>query len=124
MPTPPTMDLRFNLKIYPEPVQHSGIPVPIPGCRDLKYTWYYDQILHDQSGIPVTFTERENFFDGRFVSLSTETIALAANGTAILHTRWCSGHAKPHYAQSRFKGRDREGELVTVSGPWVRLLSP
>ena len=124
MPTPPTMQLRFNLKIDPEPVRHSGTPIPIFACRDLKYTWYYDQILHDQSGIPVTFTERENFFDGRFVSLSTETIALAGNGTAILHTRWCSGHAKPHYAQSRFKGKDREGELVTVSGPWVRLLSP
>jgi hypothetical protein len=98
--------------------------VPLAGCRDLKYTWYYDQIVHNQSGVPVTFTERENFFDARFVSLSTETIELAGNGTAILHTRWCSGHAKPHYTQSRFKGRDRDGQAVTVSGPWVRLLSP
>ena len=124
MPTPPTLQDRFILKIDPEPVRHSGTPIPIPACQDLKYTWYYDQILHNQSGTPVEFTERENFFDARFVSRSTETIALAGNGTAILHTRWCSGHAKPHYAQSRFNGRDRDGAQVTVSGPWVRLLSP
>ncbi|MBF8299933.1 MAG: hypothetical protein HW394_303, partial [Acidobacteria bacterium] len=42
----------------------------------------------------------------------------------ILHTRWCSGHAKPHYAQSRFKGKDEYGEAITISGPWVRLLTP
>jgi hypothetical protein len=124
MPTPPTLQDRFILKIDPEPVRHSGTPIPIAACRDLKYTWYYDQILHNQSGIPVEFTERENFFDARFVSRSTETIALAGNGTTVLHTRWCSGHAKPHYAQSRFKGRDRDGAEVIVSGPWVRLLSP
>lgn len=124
MPTPPTVGDRFILKIDPEPVRHSGTPIAISACRDLKYTWYYDQILHNQSGTPVEFTERENFFDARFVSRSTETISLAGNGTAILHTRWCSGHAKPHYAQSRFKGKDRDGAEVIVSGPWVRLLSP
>ena len=124
MPTPPSQDSRYLLKIEPEPVTQSGTPIPVSGCRDLKYTWYYDQVLHNQSGIPVTFTERENFFDARFVSLSTETIELDGNGTVILHTRWCSGHAKPHYTQSRFKGRTRDGDAVTLSGPWVRLLSP
>jgi hypothetical protein len=124
MPTPPSTDSRFLLKIEPEPVAHSGVPIPLPGCQDLKYTWYYDQVLHNQSGIPVTFTERENFFDARFVSVSRETIELAGNGTVILHTRWCSGHPKPHYTQSRFKGKNRDGEAVTISGPWVRLLTP
>lgn len=112
------------MKIDPEPVAHSGKPVGIFSCRDLKYTWYYDQYLHAETGIPVVFTERENFFDARFVSKSTQTIQLAGNGTAILHTRWCSAFAKPHYAQSRFKGKDENGEAITISGPWVRLLTP
>lgn len=124
VPTPPSTHFRLSMKISPEPVAHSGTPVGIFGCRDLKYTWYYDQYLHAETGVPVTFTERENFFDARFVSRSTETIQLAGNGTVILHTRWCSGHAKPHYAQSRFKGKDEYGEPVAISGPWVRLLTP
>jgi len=41
-----------------------------------------------------------------------------------LHTRWCSGYSKPHYAQTRFKGRDETGEPITISAPWVRLLTP
>ena len=39
-------------------------------------------------------------------------------------TRWCSGYAKPHYTQSRFKGKDEYGDPVEISGPWVRLLTP
>lgn len=124
MPTPPSSDPRYVLRIEPEPVGHSGAPIPLSGCQDLKYTWFYDQILHNQSGIPVTFSERENFFDARFVSVSRETIELDGNGTVVLHTRWCSGHAKPHYTQTKFKGRTRDGDEVTLSGPWVRLLSP
>ena len=112
------------MKVDPEPVAHSGTPVGIFSCRDLKYTWYYDQILHAETGIAVNLTERENFFDGRFVSKSPGTIQLAGNGTVILHTRWCSAFPKPHYAQSRFKGKDELGEPVEISGPWVRLLTP
>jgi hypothetical protein len=124
MPTPPSLHFRLKIKIDPEPVAHSGTPVPIFGCRDLKYTWYYDQHLQAETGVPVTFVERENFFDGRFVSRSEGTILLAGNTSVILHTRWCSGHAKPHYTQSRFTGRDEYGEPVLISGPWVRLLTP
>ena len=112
------------MRIDPEPVRHSGTPVGIFACRDLKYTWYYDQRLHVESGVSVTFTERENFFDGRFVNRNNTTIHILANDSAILRTRWCSGHALPHYAQTRFKGKDESGDPVIVSGQWVRLLMP
>ena len=125
MPTPPSTDPRLRFKIDPpEPVPHSGRPVGIFSCRDNRYTWYYDQYLHANTHVAVTFTERVNFFDGRFVNKNTETLQLAGNGTIILHTRWCSAYPKPHYAQTRFKGRDRDGQPVEISGPWIRLLSP
>jgi hypothetical protein len=90
----------------------------------LHYTWYYDQYLHEAEGQPVKFTERENFFDGRFSSKNGSTIELAGNGTAILHTRWCSAIPTPHYTQTRFTGTDGSGAPITISGPWVRLLAP
>ena len=49
---------------------------------------------------------------------------VTAGGSVTLHTRWCSGIPTPHYAQTRFKGSDANGEPVVISGPWVRLLSP
>lgn len=125
VPTPPSTHFRLvPLKVDPEPVLHSGTPVGTFSCRDLKYTWYYDQHLNAETSVPVTFTERENFFDGRFVNTNTEAIRLVVHVPVILHTRWCSGYAKPHYAQTRFKGKDDNGEPVTISGPWVRLLTP
>ena len=125
VPEPPSTHFRVLLKVDPEPVPYSGRPVTdTTACRDLPHTWYYDQHLHAETGIGVTFTERENFFDGRFVSRNSQTIQLQGNGTVILRTRWCSGHAKFHYAQTRFKGRDENGEPITISGPWVRLLAP
>jgi len=124
VPTPPSTHPRVTIKIDPEPVRHSGQPTGTSSCRDLRHTWFYDQHIHGETGVVVTFTERENFFDGRFVNKNNETIRLGGNGTAILHTRWCSAFPRPHYTQTRFKGRDEYGEPVVISGPWVRLLTP
>jgi hypothetical protein len=128
VPTPPSTHFRLTIKIDPEPVPYSGVPVPLFSCRDNKHTWYYDQILDSETGVAVTFSERENFFDGRFVGKNTQSILLGGSGTStkavVLHTRWCSSYPIPHYAQTRFKGTDAEGGSVVISGPWVRLLSP
>jgi hypothetical protein len=124
MPTPPSTHTRLHIKINPEPVTHSGVAVPTFGCRDHRYTWYYDQHLISDTGVKVIFTERDNFFDGRFSSKNGSTIELPGNREVILHTRWCSSYPKPHYTQTRFKGRDEYNEPVEISGPWVRLLTP
>jgi hypothetical protein len=127
VPTPPSTHFRVKLKVDPEPVPHSGNPITdVAACRNpvMKYTWYYDQIIHADTGVPVVFSERENFFEGRFVNRNTETLNLKGNGTIVLHTRWCSGYAKFHWAQTRFKGKDDYGEPVEISGPWVRLMAP
>jgi hypothetical protein len=113
-----------HIKIDPEIVPYSGVPVPLFSCRDNRHTWYYDQHIVTDTGIGVTFSERENFFDGRFTSKNGETLRIEGNSSVILHTRWCSAYPKPHYAQTRFKGKDDNGEAITLSGPWVQMLTP
>lgn len=110
--------------VNPEPVPYSGRPVTdTRSCRDLKHTWYYEQKLHTETGIPVTITVRKNFFDGRFVNQVNETIRIGGNGTYVINSRWCSGYPTFHYAQTRFEGKDDEGNLVVLNGPWVRLMA-
>lgn len=125
MPTPPSTHFRMTpIKVDPEPVAHSGVPIGISGCRDLKYTWYYDQHLNAETDTPVTLGERQNFFDGRYVNTNKESIRLVVHVPVVLHTRWCSAYPKPHYVQTKFKGVDDKGGAVEISGPWVRLLTP
>ena len=124
MPTPPNTHFRVSVRVDPNPVPYSGVPVALFSCRDNRHTWYYDQLLSTDTGIGVTLTERENFFDGRFVSRNPTTIRIEGNNGAKLQTRWCSAFPGPHYAQTRFKGKDDNGELITLSGPWVPMLTP
>jgi hypothetical protein len=126
VPTPPSKHPRVTVRIDPESaaVHHSGTPVPTFSCRNLPYTWYYDQLVIAETGVVVTFDQRENFFNGRFVNVNGEDIRLAGNATVILHTRWCSAFPGPDYTQTRFKGKDEYGEKVEISGPLVQLLTP
>lgn len=125
VPTDPDVSPKMHIMIEPEPVTHSGVPVPVASCAtNHPYTWYYEQILINDRGLAVTFTQRENFFDGRYTSTNPEVIQIRGNGTVRIQTRWCSGYPKPHYAQTRFKGRDETGEPIEISAPWVRLLTP
>jgi hypothetical protein len=127
IPTPPSTHQRVSIKIDPDPVPHSGTPITdVAACRrpEMKYTWYYDQLIHGETGVPVDLSERENFLDGVFTSRIGGSLLLNGNGTINLHTRWCSGNAKFHYAQTRFKGKDDYGQPVEISGPWVRLMAP
>jgi len=124
VPTEPTASPQMHIVIDPDPVMHSGVAVPIAGCENNPYTWYYSQMLVNDSGLSITFTSRENFFDGRYSSTNPQVVTIPAKGTVTLDTRWCSAYAKPHYAQTRFKGRDQKGQAVVISAPWAALLAP
>jgi len=114
--------MRVIIKVNPEPVPYSGQPITdVSSCRNLKHTWFYEQIVHAETGIGITIQIRENFFDGRFVNKNSEKIWIRGNGTAVLKTRWCSGYKVFHYTQTRIKFTDDEGGQFEVSGPWVRL---
>ena len=126
-PTPPSTHMRVLIKIDPDPVPHSGKRITdVAACtgEEMKYTWYYDQIIHADTGVRVFLSERENFFDGVFTGRSSGTLDLPPNGTIVLHSRWCSGNPEFHYAQTRYKGKDDYGASVEISGPWVRLMPP
>jgi hypothetical protein len=102
-------------------VLFSGVPVPLFSCRDLPHTWYYTQVIHNDTGIPFKLTERENYFDGRLVSRTPENIEVGGNGTHKINSRWCSAFGDAHTAQHRFKGRDEEGTEIIVNGPVIQL---
>ena len=124
MPKPPSTHQRVHIRITPEPVLHSGTRVPTAGCQDHPYTWYYDQELITDTGVTVVFGERQNFFDGRFSSKNTTIVSIPGNNSVVVHTRWCSSFAIPHYTQTRWIGKDDYNEPVEIEGPWVRLLTP
>ena len=117
----PSTHPRVLLRVNPDPVPFSGVAVPLASCRELAHTWYYEQVIHAQTGIPFRLTERENYFDGYFVSRTNENIYVEGNGTARLNSRWCSAFGMAHTAQHRFKGKDDEGNDIIINGPVVRL---
>jgi len=122
VPKPPTTHQRVHIRITPDPVPHSG--VANSSCRGLPYTWYYDQELITDTGVTVVFDERHNFFDGRFSSKNTTRVQIPGNNSVVVHTRWCSAIAIPHYTQTRWIGKDDYSQPVEIEGPWVRLLTP
>jgi hypothetical protein len=124
MPTPPSTVSQLHITVNPLPVPYSGVPVPLFSCRDNPHTWYYDQVLITDTGIPVTFTKRDNFFDGRYVSTNTTTVRILGNTGVTLHTQWCSAYPIPHYAQTIFTGRDDNNNTVVIAGPLVPMLTP
>src|SRR5687768_11028000 len=124
VPKPPSTHQRVRIRITPEPVPHSGTRVPTTSCQDHPYTWYYDQELITETGVTVVFDERHNFFDGRFSSKNTTRVQIPGNNSVVVHTRWCSSFAKPHYTQTRWIGKDDYNQPVEIEGPWVRLLTP
>jgi hypothetical protein len=116
-----------KIRIDPDPVPFSGRPIlDVPSCRDSVLargnTWFYDQYITTETGVPIVLEESENFFDGRFVSRIQEKISIKGNSGYIKHSRWCSGYPYFHYAQTRFKGKDDYGVPIVINGPWVRLM--
>jgi hypothetical protein len=122
VPGPATVHPLFKVRIDPDPVPYSGRRIELTSCRDLTHTWFYTHLLSTETGVAVTITERENFFDGVYVSTTTQTVPIEGNGGAQIESRWCSGHDKAHIVQHRYKGKDQHGNAVTLMGPVIRLL--
>jgi hypothetical protein len=112
--------------IRPNPVPFSGQPITdTPACAGFGNTWFYEQVLRDAGGVAVTFTTRIDSFDGRVVNnLTGLNIVVPANGEVTLRSRWCSGNAVSHTAQSSFRGTDATGNQVSTDAPVARLMSP
>lgn len=115
-----------SVEIVPNPVPFSGQPITdASGCSGSKNTWFYEQVFTEAGGSEVIFRNRIDTFDGFTVNeLSGLNIVVPANGTVTLRSRWCSANATEHTARSSFTGQDARGNLVTVTGPSVRLMKP
>jgi hypothetical protein len=112
--------------VRPNPVPFSGLPITdAPACAGFENTWFYEQVLRNTGGSTVTFTSRIDSFDGRVANnLTDQTFVVEANGELTVPTRWCSGAAVSHTAQSSFFGTDANGTPVTANAPEARLMSP
>ena len=126
-PTPtPSPVGAVTISVNPNPVPHSGVPVAdVAGCRNVPYTWYYDQVFQETGGSTVTFTQRIDLFDERETNnISNLNIVVSANGTNSIRSRWCTSAKIQHSAQTRWIGTDAAGRSISVLGPRVILTAP
>jgi len=111
-----------QVTIAPNPVPFSGQPITdLASCANRPNTWFYDQTLKETGGVAVTVTRRVDTFDGAAGSATNPNVRIAANGSTVIRTRWCSVSAAAHTAQTTFSGTDANGKAWSVTGPLVRL---
>lgn len=122
----PTSVGAVQIEINPNPVPQSGAPITdAAGCRDVKFTWFYDQVFHETGGVEVTFTNRIDLFDERETNnVGNLNIVVPARGTNSIRSRWCSSKDSAHSAQTRWTGHDARGNAISVLGPKVILNAP
>ena len=124
--TPPATPVgAVSVQINPNPVPHSGARIPdAPGCANVAYTWFYDQVLSETGGSAVTLTNRIDLFDERETNNRAVNIVLSAKGSTTVPTRWCSSNRGEHSSQTRWSGTDAAGREVVIMGPRVILRPP
>ena len=122
---PPSPVGAITVQVNPNPVPHSGARIPdAPGCANVQFTWFYDQIISETGGSTVTLTNRIDLFDDRETNNRAVNVVVPANGSTTIPTRWCSSNRATHSAQTRWTGTDASGRTVTVLGPRVTLSAP
>lgn len=125
-PPPGAVTASVQITVNPNPVPFSGTPITDAAqCAGYADTWFYDQVLQEFGGTDVKFTTRVDTFDDKLANnLTGLNISVPAHGSAVLHTRWCSGAGIAHTAQTTLTGTDAKGNVVTVTGPVARLMAP
>jgi molybdopterin converting factor small subunit len=118
-PTPDT-NYWFNVRVDPNPVPFSGMPIPLQACATLPHTWYYATVLNSRTGNAFRVVERENYFDGFLVSRTTTNIELPGQQNTLVNSRWCSAFGIGHFTQHRFKVEGPEG-VVILNSPIIEL---
>lgn len=116
---------NITVQINPNPVSHSGARIPdAPGCANVQFTWFYDQVIRETGGSTVTLTNRIDLFDDRETNNRAVNVVVPANGSTTIQTRWCSSTRDVHSAQTRWTGTDASGRSISVLGPRVTLNRP
>ena len=123
-PPAPSPVGAISIQVNPNPVPHSGAPIDAAGCANVRFTWFYDQIISETGGSTVTLTNRIDLFDERETNNRAVNIVIPANGSTTIQTRWCSSNRAQHSAQTRWTGTDAGGRTVIVLGPRAMLSTP
>jgi hypothetical protein len=124
-PTPTPARGVLSIAINPNPVPHSGAAITdAAGCANVRFTWFYDQVLSDTGGSAITLTNRIDLFDNRETNNTTVNITVPANGSTTIRSRWCSSNGVAHTSQTRWSGTDAAGNPISVLGPLVELRQP
>lgn len=115
----------ITVSVNPNPVPHSGARIPdAPGCANVQFTWFYDQVIRETGGSAVTLTNRIDLFDERETNNRAVNIVIPANGSTTVPTRWCSSGRGEHSSQTRWIGTDASGRSINILGPRVVLARP
>ena len=115
----------ITVQVNPNPVPHSGAAITdAAGCANVRFTWFYDQVISETGGSTVTLTNRIDLFDDRETNNRAVNIVVPANGRTTIQTRWCSSARTAHSAQTRWSGTDASGRSISVLGPRVTLSAP
>lgn len=125
-PAPSGGKASVKITINPNPVPHSGQAITdVSACAGVKNTWFYEQILEETNGVSVTFSDRQDFFDGRVANtINNAGIQVPARGRISIRSRWCSSTAAAHTAATNFSGKDANGNVLFANGPQVTLQKP
>jgi hypothetical protein len=103
-------------------VPWSGQPIDGSGCTGVTNTWFYNQVLRNTGGKPITISDRTDYFNNREVSRRNGLgIVLAPGAETSITTRWCSASAGPHTSKTDFSGQDADGASVVFHGSTVTL---
>ena len=114
-----------SVTVNPNPVPFDGKPITdVAGCAKRNNTWYYELILKESGGAPVTFTSQIDAFDGFVVNnLTGVKVEVPANGELKLSPRWCSATSAKHTAQHTFSGTDSNGNSINLQTPVINLMA-
>jgi hypothetical protein len=124
-PPAPSPVGAISIQVNPNPVPHSGARIPdAPGCANVQFTWFYDQVVRETGGSAVTLTNRIDLFDERETNNRAVNVVIPPNGSTTVPTRWCSSTRAEHSSQTRWTGTDASGRSITVLGPRVVLSRP
>jgi len=109
------------ITVEPNPVPWTNIAVD--GCdSNTPNRWAWAQNLENKGSQAVTFTRRNNYFDGSLANFGTFSLTLSPGEKYTHATRWCSGVNADHTFRTDWIGTTASGSSVTVTGPEVRLL--
>jgi hypothetical protein len=109
--------------VTPNPVPFSGEPITFfPQCVGVPNTWFYDDLLTNDSSVLVTITRIVDRLDGVVTKDITVSSPMPPGTSRITNYQWCSASPGQHLVDTTYTIVDANSQLVTIKGPGVITL--